>query len=156
MTTCTIEDVMAPFDRALPLRQPQPQPYDTDVARALDKAADYIEQHGWIQFTLFNEKAACALGAIYMASGSGRNYLNVVGLETVKAMVKHISPRLKPIQVYMASGVLCAWNNNPWRTKEEVVATFRDAATAERFKEAKIEEIEEIEVGAQAGALMEC
>ena len=85
-----------------------------DAGEVLLKAAEIIEERGWCQNALSNGTGFCAVGALGMASrergGQGfteawaRLEANVLGLNVAD------------------------WNDNPFRTKEEVVAKLRAVA----------------------------
>lgn len=97
--------------------------------RALRRAADYIETHGWCQGKMFDRlqaddpdhPPACALGALSMAEGwearlpyfSGQKillrYLDAHGLAS------------------LTGGVSC-WNDQRGRTRREVIDTLRTVA----------------------------
>lgn len=85
------------------------------IADILRRAADIIEENGWIQGTLVDDEtgAVCAIGAIQQACRqidtptywSARNALGQ----------------------YVDDGV-SIWNDDEDRTKEEVLAALREAA----------------------------
>lgn len=86
------------------------------VAKTLLKAADYIEKHGWCQGKWRNDAGeVCAYGAISSVERCGLvrsgaawrlgRFLNVVSV--------------------------AGWNDQPDRTKEEVIAALRAAAEAQ-------------------------
>ncbi len=80
---------------------------------ALNDAADCIERRGWIQRRLSDEHGVCALAALVFSG----HYDCQEAREKLKI---HISG--KP---WLS---LADWNDAPGRTKEEVIAAFRNAA----------------------------
>lgn len=82
-----------------------------DLSRALLKAADYIERHGWQQeFLGCGGGPVCVLGGIYYAN-EGRYYITAAG-------------RLMD----SLGGRADQWNDRPGRTQAEVVAKLRAVA----------------------------
>jgi hypothetical protein len=84
-----------------------------DVSKALLAAADYIDKNGWIQEYLGSDVGpVCALGGIYYANyGRTGIYCDAAGrvMESV-------------------GGRLDSWNDQPGRTKDEVVSKLRAVA----------------------------
>jgi hypothetical protein len=94
------------------------------VGQVLLKAADYIEKHGWCQKEAFSpDGRACMLGGIYAACGGEFREAGLIDTppnydKAVERIVK-FAPELG------------GWNDQPHRTKNEVVAVLRKAAYAE-------------------------
>lgn len=104
----------------------------------LDRAADVLEQNEWIQGRFARDidgdvvdsgsrKAVkfCVLGAIFHVSGHGR-YASKSVHARFHALADQLESHLKHPVI--------SWNDDPARTKEEVVAALRGAAAA--FREA--------------------
>ncbi len=82
--------------------------------KALNDAADYIEKHDWRQGALVDiDGKVCALGAIVFSG-------HYDDAEAREALKKYLSgtPWVS----------IAEWNDAPGRTKEEVIAAFRNAA----------------------------
>lgn len=83
----------------------------------LEKAAEYIAEHGWHQGSAYKYgigidfPAACAVGAVSRVTGGSR-YDDA--LDFLSAQVGGVYVPL--------------WNDDPARTKEEVIETMREAA----------------------------
>jgi hypothetical protein len=93
------------------------------VADLLDDAADLIEYGGWIQGALEDRGAHCALGALVDVDLENQHrYL------ARAALAKQVG--LNPDR---AGNWLANWNDDPLRTRQEVLDTFRAAAKAERM-----------------------
>jgi hypothetical protein len=99
-----------------------------NVKEALQRAADHIETVGWTQRQAFDRSddrpldacPACALGALDLACFAP-NYREG-SLEAYREGVQLLRD---------ATGAIAIpeWNDAPGRTKEEVVAAFRKAAS---------------------------
>lgn len=92
------------------------------VAEQLNAAADYIEEHGWCQNAYEDDNGGvCASGALRevgrQAFGPGGVGMFSVPYRLALTVVGRKLPAM-----------LCDWNDEPGRTKEEVVAMFREAA----------------------------
>lgn len=92
-----------------------------DASRLLLRAADIIESHGWCQnsYTSAGGKL-CLLGAVKVARG-----LTPEDAEDTEALVERACER-----VYVSLGLrrVHIWNDEPGRTKEEVIAKLRSVA----------------------------
>jgi hypothetical protein len=90
-------------------------------SEVLDRAADYIDKHGWCQGTGEDDGAVCAAEAIGIA-GDYRS-------DDLAYLVEKLIPD-------NASGPdwiwLYQWNDMPGRTQEEVTSLLRNTAEAER------------------------
>lgn len=90
----------------------------TAESRALLDAADYIEKHGWCQGEVFGpDDAVCAIGAI-MATATNLGILDrAAGL----------------LARYLDIGIdrVARWNDDPSRTKDQVISALREAAISE-------------------------
>lgn len=96
--------------------------YDPSKAKPVDaagwvlwNAADYIEKHGWCQNTIETAGGqVCAMGGIIAVGRS-----NLVDAQVaINRMTAHIGRRIP------------FWNDEPGRTKGQVVAALRAAALA--------------------------
>ena len=107
-----------------------------EVADVLERAADYIDEHGWCQerYTTDGVKC-CAAGAINMVTTGDPGITRVneyhiaryVALETLGDVIEEND----------GWGSVSEWNDHPGRTQAEVVAKLREVAAAERAKAAK-------------------
>jgi hypothetical protein len=88
--------------------------------RILTNAADLLEQRGWIQGQRQSSKGRCVLGAI------GFHWTETTDADTCYAANK----LLAQINLLTAEDLwsLAAWNDEPGRTKAEVVTALREAA----------------------------
>jgi len=77
--------------------------------KALLRAADYIEKHGWCQHRTETPDGVCAMSAIYSVAEVAEN--------GAYAAVRELERRV--------NRNIINWNDSPLRTKEEVVATMR-------------------------------
>jgi hypothetical protein len=94
-----------------------------DLKAVLAKAADLIEQHGWIQGDYGNpDTGFCAAGAIWWAiAGRKRD----ISLETSPHNGSFVAALdMLPYGV----GGAASWNDNPRTTKEDVIQALRKAA----------------------------
>jgi hypothetical protein len=78
----------------------------TEAQKTLQAAANYIEQHGWCQNAAETEAGVCALHAIFLCGGRAPFHAE-----------RTLEQRLGRSIVY--------WNDDPARTKEEVIAELR-------------------------------
>lgn len=88
------------------------------VSEILTSAADLIEKYGWIQDCWGDKSRGFdLLESITRACPRGdENYL----------------PSYKAISDYLKGRALTVWNDEPGRTKEEVIAALRGAAKASK------------------------
>lgn len=109
------------------------------VADVLDDAADYIEAHGWCRTSLLTpDGRVCAMGAIAMSQQAidihvqnadavlwtwKRERAEVVAAAEALGSVVDSSDPYSPIP---------HWNDDPARTKQEVLDAFRAAAKEQR------------------------
>jgi hypothetical protein len=76
---------------------------------ALLKAAEYIEEHGWCQRSIGAKGGpACVIGAVHFSGGK------IAALNAVERVIGRPD--------------LIRWNDEPGRTKAEVVKALRGAA----------------------------
>lgn len=111
----------------------------TQIADALTRAADYLDEHGWHQGSITDGKGSfCALGCIarvtlsenergyldYSASSEGQRieYSRAAG-----ALARHLG--------FPDKFDVSRWNDTPGRVKEDVVRALRDAADLESLDE---------------------
>jgi Fe-S-cluster formation regulator IscX/YfhJ len=88
------------------------------VADVLDDAADLIERGGWIQNALYDHAGGfCSVGALYEICPT-----DFPRWRTYAALRSVIGGRS-----------LAEWNNDPSRTKQQVLDAFRAAAKQERM-----------------------
>lgn len=95
---------------------------DIKVDVLLLEAANILEHSGWCQYAMQDEKGRlCMLGAIkmamYMKNVSGEYYQR-----SVIRVMQHIGGKTR----YR----IPEWNDEPGRTKAEVVKALRDAGTS--------------------------
>jgi hypothetical protein len=88
------------------------------VAAVLDRAADLIEERGWIQGRCKDETGICALHAIDLATPDDDD----------DEMYWHTSEAVWQRVGWNITG----WNDAPGRTAAEVIAALRAAAESER------------------------
>jgi hypothetical protein len=90
------------------------------VADVLDDAADLLERDGWVQGHLHNQDGYCMEGALAQVCPSTHLY----GLfwEAMAVLSLHLY------------SVVDRWNDDPFRTKQQVLDAFRAAAKAERMR----------------------
>jgi hypothetical protein len=128
----------------------------------IQAAADHIEKHGWVQGYELNRttQAACAYGALHAGAGWTEWEKGIVGATAGDELwvVDHSLDMQKAEEILEAARVLagflqdqgliandsCAptaapvniqgWNDDQYRTEEEVVETLRNAATKYRMK----------------------
>jgi hypothetical protein len=94
------------------------------VADVLDDAADLLERGGWIRGALEDRGAHCALGALVVVDLENQHrYL------ARAALAKQVG--LNPDR---AGNWLANWNDDPLRTRQEVLDAFRAAAKQERMR----------------------
>lgn len=87
------------------------------IGKRLWAAADYIKEYGWCQGCLTNGQGnVCALGAISHCGFSGRPGATVAYSVAAQALHRYLKQNI------------AAWNDNPERTKEEVIEALRNAA----------------------------
>lgn len=106
------------------LKEPICAMTDTEIADALEKAADIVHVKGLAKYALEDEEGrVCARGAIFKALTGHANVtqaLSISDFERVEGtMVKHLGLGWETIPV---------WNNVPERTQFEVEEAFRGAA----------------------------
>lgn len=94
----------------------------------LEAAAEYIEQHGWIQETLTDGEAVCIVGSMYGVCG----YLSEINEHLKIEMVKEPFDLLAS---YMKSQEIASWNDAPERTEQEVLDALQKAAKLGRIRE---------------------
>jgi hypothetical protein len=91
------------------------------TSEVLRKAADEIRRRGWHQGDYKNEAtgAVCAYGALNIAE-SGSPYSGGQSFRSRGYLLRVVKPRLG----------LATWNDDPRRTKDEVLENFEEAAVA--------------------------
>ncbi len=95
----------------------------TPCQQHLLDAAEYIRTWGWYQGGLFLGHKACLLGAIYASAG----YADLARARTPN--ISHaIEKERKAVERYLDRGNIASWNDEPGRTKEEVIAALEGAA----------------------------
>lgn len=94
-----------------------------EADRLILKAADYMDEHGHVQGTLWDDDGrVCAQGAVLrVGKMEGYPQNNIFVCKALSKLNKQV--RLK----YGRAGIV-TWNNEPGRTKEEVVDFFRQIA----------------------------
>jgi hypothetical protein len=81
-------------------------------------AARYIETHGWCQGALQHKGRVCIFGAINAAGG----HSDMAASRTVVEMLRRATHT-------PAWSNIAAWNDTPGRTKAQVIAALKRAAT---------------------------
>jgi hypothetical protein len=94
-----------------------------EIADVLDDAADYIEKHGWVQGAAFDDylhrtPAACAYGALSQVAADGQGRV--------------LYAAQRDLEVFVGTRWIGEWNDDPARTKQEVLDAFRAAAKQQR------------------------
>jgi hypothetical protein len=92
-------------------------PQVDDIGRDLLAAADYIEEHGWCQGRPYLGESACVIGAVNIVTNGDKRLFETDRL-------RHAMERVHKT----LGGSAISWNDNPTRTKEEVVSALRKAA----------------------------
>jgi len=87
------------------------------VADVLNGAADLIERDGWTKGRYADEFGYCIAGAIDVAAGCFDEQLTQEALQARRAVADVVARNPRK------------WNDAPGRTKAEVVAALRAAAT---------------------------
>lgn len=89
----------------------------------LNKAADYLETHEWLQHKMWDDKGgACLLGAMEtIYSDYGVSSYTDPAWDEFKLAYRQL------YQVIGTDMVAC-WNDQPGRTKEQVVKALREAS----------------------------
>jgi hypothetical protein len=121
------------------------------VSRVLVEAADYIDQHGWVQRHYFDTwtadtPKACASGAIWLVAQLVVEEMRAVGdsdfsdsgelraraEEAIMRLLKDrdaLPPGFYPEDYRgRAFDTVVTWNDEEGRTKDQVVQVLRDAA----------------------------
>lgn len=87
-----------------------------EVADVLDSAANWLDKHDWVQGVLFSgENSACMVGATFLVEKDATR--RVLAQERLGN--------------YLVS-TPAIWNDQPGRTKQEVLDALRGAAKQER------------------------
>ncbi|OZF40777.1 hypothetical protein CH296_00535 [Rhodococcus sp. 14-2496-1d] len=91
------------------------------ISEILARAADLIEEHGWMQGEYVNDKGClCAVGAIRIAA-DGKvegHFPSNAATQAIDLMAGHLD-----------AGSVIEWNDDVDRTQTEVVGALRAAAT---------------------------
>lgn len=102
-----------------------------DVAAALDAAREAIEQRGWVQGALSSPDGVCALGALHAGrlrwseSVEFQRYLEQE-YATRAALQRYLEQAGRLVNPQLNS--IAAWNDDPARTREDVLLAFKQAA----------------------------
>lgn len=100
-------------------------------AWVLSKAADILEQYGWIQTHLYRGGRRCAIGAIHAAVDGQRHRVPMVGAlreKSIRAFARWLAPD-QPGSEHAQVDVV-AWNDRRGRTKGEVIDALRKASAS--------------------------
>lgn len=89
----------------------------SDVSKTILKAADLIEEKGWIQGRWASSHGYCMRGAVYGVFNNGGAFG-----DTPTPILGYMESRMPPGQDCMK------FNDTPGRTKEEVVSRMRSIA----------------------------
>lgn len=96
----------------------------SQIAADLAAAAEYIEAHGWIQHRTGSPGGpVCAAGALRAVASAPAWEPQTVG------QYERYSDSWGAASDYLGQS-LAGWNDNPTRTREEVVAALRAASEA--------------------------
>lgn len=89
-------------------------------SEVLEKAHDFLDNNGWMQFASHSNGSYCAIGAIVKGTGVLKD-----GLEPIGVVFSYL---------YKVTGVhgIIEWNDAPGRTKEEVLDALMAAAKLAR------------------------
>lgn len=89
----------------------------------LNQAADYLQEHGWIQGGLGKPGGPrCAMGALKSVLGE-TSVIEFVAYPPYRALRRHVG------------GFVSDWNDAPERTADQVIATLRAAAVIAESRE---------------------
>lgn len=91
------------------------------------KAADLLEQRGWVQGAFREAGRFCTLGAVRQASGYYRSQASVDTVnewQTTETIYREVIANL---DLSFPNGVV-AWNDGPNQTKEGVISKLREIA----------------------------
>jgi len=92
-----------------------------DWQKLLLKAAEVLERDGWIRHAYHAEGAHCAVGALQVA----RRELNIpVGSDAKKLAYTNFRRTIYGRLI----GSIPHWNDAEWRTKDDVINAFKEAA----------------------------
>ena len=100
----------------------------------LEDAADYIEQHGWCQQDYFNANGnVCTQGAIMaVRTRYEADNINIYSTSNdIDTITEAFLEALDQVSLFVGDAV-SLWNDDPDRTKEEVVKTLRKVAEVAR------------------------
>jgi hypothetical protein len=110
------------------------------TSEVLNRAADLIEERGWIQGPFGMRtvtRELCLEGAVRLASG---------GQTTSDGALLHYlasapCPAGNAVIAYLGEGEPWLWNDEPGRTAAEVIEVLRAAAVIEAAREQKMAEV---------------
>lgn len=123
-----------------------------DVARTLDDAAVYLDQHGWCREHIYEHRidrlpVACTLGAIYLVTfGRPVESAEFPGVHPVpaaqcRAAIAYLADYLNeygdwPFDL-SAREIVADWNDHRVHTATEAIATLHAAAAHYRHTQAR-------------------
>jgi hypothetical protein len=118
------------FKRSMSEMTDAPEVTDLHIADLCDKAAAYIEANGWTQWSMYQGRAACLVGALERES---LRYSRERGLifQRCREEVSLFLGRTYGHHVHPET-----WNDRPGRTKEEVIGALRGTAQGLRAQAA--------------------
>ena len=95
-----------------------------------ERAATLIEQRGWCQGAYANGDGFCLAGAVFMAFGIEADLDAWTGEaeDAIDAVAGWLNPEWDDDRESVE--VLADWNDNPERTRDEVIALLRGQAVA--------------------------
>lgn len=102
------------------------------IANVLDDAADLIENKGWVQGTMWNNNGFCIRGAIVITASTGS-----LEFKTLAYLSRYMYVN-GYVKLPVLPGGLEAWNDNPSRSKFEVMECLRMAAKEWRNSHEKV------------------
>ncbi len=106
---------------------------ETEIAASefIEKAAELIRANGWQQGSFgYESTPVCARGAIREICRKNSFYRNPVAILTkITKVIADQYPEMASKSEHLSdSGKIILWNDQPGRTKEEVIAVFEKAA----------------------------
>lgn len=108
---------------ATPVTRPEVEVTAADV---LNRAADLLGEWGWCKGAARHEDSFCLLGAIAFAANGYPPRSSAITDADCTDLYVTAKEILRPF----TGGELGIWNDEPGRTKEQVVAKLREAARA--------------------------
>lgn len=106
---------------------------DPTVAEVLERAADLLEEYDWCQGEFAKDSDGCA---VVWESDKAQSFCALgVAYRAWSDLGQPHFPLVTSMQGYLDVRDVTAWNDEPGRTKAEVIAKLREAATLARRRE---------------------